>query len=81
MPKDAATHEFRSLTQFALGKYQEAAATIYAVLAVGPGWDWTTLSSMYPDIDTYTAQLRKLEEYGLARIIHTTANKTASEGV
>jgi tetratricopeptide (TPR) repeat protein len=63
MPKDAATHEFRALVQFALGKYQEAASTLYAVLAVGPGWDWTTLSSMYPDIDTYTAQLRQLEKF------------------
>ncbi len=63
MPKDAATHEFRALVLFALGKYQEAAATVYAVLAVGPGWDWTTLSSMYPSVDTYTEQLRKLEEF------------------
>lgn len=63
MPKDAATHEFRALVLFALGKYQDAASTVYAVLSVGPGWDWTTLSSMYPDVATYTEQLRKLEGF------------------
>lgn len=63
MPTDAATHEFRALVLFAVGKFQDAAATIYAVLAVGPGWDWTTLSSMYPDVATYADQLRKLEEF------------------
>lgn len=63
MPKDAATHEFRALVLFALGKYQDAASTVYAVLSVGPGWDWTTMSSMYPDVATYTEQLRKLETF------------------
>ena len=43
---------------FAQGKYEQAAAPLYAVLSVGPGWDWTTLSGMYPDVDTYTGQLR-----------------------
>ena len=33
------------------------------MLSVGPGWDWTTLIGLYPDIDTYTAQLRTLEGY------------------
>ena len=32
-------------------------------LSAGPGWDWTTLSSLYPDVDVYTEQLRALEEY------------------
>ena len=56
-------HEFRGLVLFALKRYQEAAATDYAVLAVGPGWDWTTLSSFYPDVNVYSAQLRDLEQY------------------
>ncbi|HEY2154562.1 MAG TPA: hypothetical protein VGH33_02965, partial [Isosphaeraceae bacterium] len=43
--------------------YEQAAAPLYAVLWVGPGWDWTTLSGMYHDVSTYTAQLRKLESY------------------
>ena len=63
MPKDAVIHEFRALVLFALGKYHEAAATLHPVLAVGPGWDWTTLSSLYPSVDTYTGQLRALEDY------------------
>ena len=33
------------------------------MLSVGPGWDWTTLSSLYPNIDVYTEQLRRLEQY------------------
>ena len=63
MPQDAAVHEFRALALFALGKYKEAATTLYAVLSVGPGWDWTTMSGLYPDVATYTNQLRKLENY------------------
>ncbi len=56
-------HEFRALCLFALGRYDESAATLYAVLSVGPGWDWTTLISLYPGIDAYTAQVRALEAY------------------
>jgi tetratricopeptide (TPR) repeat protein len=63
MPDDPVVHEFRSLVLFALQKYQDSAAAIYAVLAAGPGWDWTTLSSLYPSIDVYTTQLRSLESY------------------
>ena len=55
---DAVLHEFRSLVLFALRRYTESAAAIHAVLAVGPGWDAKTLSSLYPDMDTYTAHLR-----------------------
>ena len=51
----ATLHEFLALVFFAQGKYDQAAAPLYAVLSVGPGWDWTTLSGMYPDVDTYTA--------------------------
>lgn len=45
------------------GRYDEAAATLYAVLSVGPGWDWTTLVGLYPSVDVYTTQLRALEAY------------------
>jgi tetratricopeptide (TPR) repeat protein len=54
-------HEFRGLVLFAKGDYQEAAATVHAVLAVGPGWDWTTLISLYRNPNVYTTQLRALE--------------------
>ena len=62
-PNDPLSHEFRCLVCFALKQYEEAAAGVYAVLSVGPGWDWTTLSSFYPDVDVYTQQLHALEEY------------------
>ena len=63
MPNDRTTHEFLGLVLFAQGQYDQAAAPLYAVLSVGPGWDWTTLSGMYPDVATYTGQLRNLESY------------------
>jgi tetratricopeptide (TPR) repeat protein len=61
MPHDAVLHEFRSLVLFALQRYAEAGAAIHAVLDVGPGWDWKTLSGLYPSVDVYTNQLRALE--------------------
>jgi tetratricopeptide (TPR) repeat protein len=61
MPHDAVLHEFRSLVLFASKRFTQAAAAIHAVLAVGPGWDAKTLSSLYPDIDVYTTHLRALE--------------------
>ncbi len=63
LPNDAVIHEFRALILFAMGKYQDAAATLYPVLSVGPGFDWTTMIGLYPNVDTYTSQLRALEEY------------------
>jgi len=63
IPTDAVVNEFRALCLFALKRYKESAATLNAVLAVGPGWDWTTLSGMYPTVEVYTAQLRALEAY------------------
>lgn len=63
MPRDTVVHEFRGLVLFALKKYPESAAAIYAVLAAGPGWDWTTMVSLYPGSAAYTQQLRALEEF------------------
>jgi tetratricopeptide (TPR) repeat protein len=60
-PNDSVLHEFRAICLFALGRYDECAAALYAVLTAGPGWDWATLVSLYPDVDTYTRQLRALE--------------------
>lgn len=62
-PGDLAAHEFRSLVCFAMKKYRDAASAAYAVLSVGPGWDWTTLSGFYPNVSVYTEQLRALEQY------------------
>ena len=63
LPNDAVMHEFRGLCLFSLGRYGEASATIYPVLAVQPGMDWTSLSSLYNNVDNFTNQLRKLEGY------------------
>jgi hypothetical protein len=63
LPNDVDLHEFRSLVLFAQGNYSEAAAGLYAVLDRAPGWNWATLSGLYPDVDTFTRQLRGLEKY------------------
>ena len=63
MPNDATIHEFLGLVLFAQGKYEQAAAPLYAVLSVGPGWDWTSLIGNYSDANLYTEQLRALEAY------------------
>jgi tetratricopeptide (TPR) repeat protein len=63
MPNDATVHEFRALVLFAQQDYRAAAAADYAVLSAGPGWDWTTLSSLYSDTSEYEKQLRALEGF------------------
>ena len=60
---DAVLHEFRSLVLFAKQDFQQSAATIHSVLAVGPGWDWTTMVGMYSNAELYTGQLRALEAF------------------
>ena len=40
------------LVLFAQGKYEQAAAPLYSVLSVGPGWDWTTLIGNYSDANS-----------------------------
>ena len=71
-PNAAVVHEFRALALFALKRYDEAASVVYAVLSAGPGWNWSTLVGLYPDVDTYTNQLRALEAY--ARTIPASAS-------
>ena len=72
-PNDSSLHEFRALCLFALGRYDESASALYAVLSVGPGWDWPTLIGLYPTIDIYTAQLRALEDYEKANAQSSTS--------
>jgi tetratricopeptide (TPR) repeat protein len=62
-PNDTSLHEFHALCLFALGRYDESAPALYAVLSVGPGWDWPTLIGLYSNASTYEAQLRALEAY------------------
>jgi tetratricopeptide (TPR) repeat protein len=63
VPRNTNLHEFRALCQFAQSNYKDAAATLYAVLAAGPGWNWNALSSLYADPQVYTSQLRALEQF------------------
>ncbi|MEX2119439.1 MAG: tetratricopeptide repeat protein [Pirellulales bacterium] len=63
LPTDAALHEFVSLVHFAQGNYREAAGTVHSVLAAGPGWNWQTMRSLYPDVAVYTQHLRAAEAY------------------
>jgi tetratricopeptide (TPR) repeat protein len=63
LPTDATLHEFRALCLFAMKDYRGAAETLYVVLAAGPGWDWETMHTLYPDVAVYTDQLRALEAY------------------
>lgn len=65
-PGDAVFHEFRALVLFARRDYRQAAATLHSLLAVGPGWDWTTMSGLYADPEIYSGQLRELEMYSRA---------------
>jgi tetratricopeptide (TPR) repeat protein len=62
-PNALVVHEFRALVLFALKRYDEAAAVAYAVLSAGPGWNWSTLVGLYPDVEVYTNQLRALEAF------------------
>ena len=63
LSSDSTLHQFRALCLFATQEYRSAAAVINSVLSVGPGWDWTTLSSLYESTDTYETQLRNLEAF------------------
>lgn len=65
-PRDIEIHQFRSQVQFALGNYDESAAGLHAVLSLAPSWNWETLRGLYPSVDVYTQQLRRLEDHRIA---------------
>jgi Tfp pilus assembly protein PilF len=62
-PGDAVVHEVRALCLFAIADYQNSAAALNSLLAVAPGMDWTTMSTLYSSTDEYTKQLRALENH------------------
>jgi Tetratricopeptide repeat len=66
-PSDTVAHEMRALALFAVGNYGDAAATLNSLLSVAPGWNWDTMAGFYANVDTYTAQLRKLESFASTR--------------
>jgi hypothetical protein len=72
-PENAKVHELSSLALMALGDYRGAAIEAHAVLAFGKASDWNSLFAYYGDADTYTKQLRKLEE-------HVKAHASSAEG-
>jgi hypothetical protein len=61
--QDPILHEFRALTLFATGDFKEAAAVLNSLLASAPGMDWTTMSGLYGNVDDYTKQLQRLEDF------------------
>jgi tetratricopeptide (TPR) repeat protein len=63
LPKDPVVHEVRALDLFAVGQYQQAAASLNSLLATAPGMDWTTMAGLYGNVDDYTEQLRALEQH------------------
>lgn len=63
LPGDPVVHEVRALTLFALGNYQSSAAALNSFLSSAPPMDWTTMSSLYGNVDEYQSQLRKLEQH------------------
>ncbi len=63
LPNDSLMHEFRGLCLFATRDYQSSAAAVYAVLSIGPGWDFATVQGLYPNQNVYNDQLRMLEAY------------------
>ncbi|WP_437187483.1 tetratricopeptide repeat protein [Planctomicrobium sp. SH668] len=62
-PNDPVIHEVRALALFANGAYQPAAAALNSLLSTSPGMDWTTMSSLYGNLNDYTTQLRALEAH------------------
>jgi tetratricopeptide (TPR) repeat protein len=68
LPGDPVIHEVRALAQFAVGAYKSAAAGLNSLLATAPGMDWTTMASLYGNVDDYTQQLRKLEQHCRANV-------------
>jgi tetratricopeptide (TPR) repeat protein len=62
VPGDPLVHEFKGVVLFARGAYAQAADEVHSVLAVRTGMDWATLIGLYPDVETYTGQLRALED-------------------
>lgn len=59
-PESAAAYQFRALTHFAQGNYDNAAADAYETLLRGPLWNWETVYPLYGNKQTYENQYRAL---------------------
>lgn len=71
-PGNVALHELRSLALFGLQRFDEAAETLYAVLSVAPGSNWTTMIAEFGSLEVYNRSLGALREH-LRTPQHTSA--------
>ncbi|RPI85951.1 MAG: hypothetical protein EHM42_06365 [Planctomycetaceae bacterium] len=62
-PTDVGLQELRALALFGLGRYDEAAETLYSGLSVAPGCDWTTLIFCFGKLDDYNQSMAALREF------------------
>ena len=62
-PRDAEAHEVVSLAAMANKDYRTAATEAHAVIALGGVPSWNQVYAIYQNVDTYTSQLRGLEDY------------------
>ncbi len=62
-PRDAEAHEVIALSAFANKDYRTAATEAHAVIALGGVPSWNQVYAIYQNADTYTSQLRALEDY------------------
>lgn len=61
---DPALHELRALVFFAKGDYETASMSLHIVMASSrKPWTWAYMGRLYPDVPTYTKQLRTLETF------------------
>jgi hypothetical protein len=62
-PRSADGHLMLMLATFALRDYRTAAMEAHAVASIGRIPDWPALIANYPNVETYTEQLRALESF------------------
>ena len=62
-PKDVEMHAIISLSAMAQKDYRLAASEAHAVIALGGVPSWSQVYALYQNVDSYTNQLRALEEY------------------
>ena len=74
-PNEVAFLQFRGICLISLDRYNEAATTINTVLSMDYQYmTWTTLSSFYENIDTFTMQMRRLEAFSNANHLDPSAH-------
>ncbi len=72
-PRNAEAHQVASLAAMANKDYRTAATEAHAVIALGGVPSWNQMYALYQNVNTYTSQLRALEDY-------VKANPNSAEG-